>query len=53
MSDFGARVTELIGESDFWRCARAVRPAAASCLPYKEWQHFVVFGDEWVLVLEP
>lgn len=50
MSGFAAQVAALVGESDAWRCAQAVRPAAARSLPYKEWQHFVVFGADWVLL---
>lgn len=41
------RLTELIEDADYWRGAPL---GADGPVPYKEWQHFVVFGEGWSLL---
>ena len=41
---------KVIERADYWRGAPSGRPLASEEIPYKEWQHFVVFGPDWVLV---
>ena len=38
----------IIEDSDYWRGIAGVSEHA---LPYKEWQHFIVFGDRWMFAL--
>ena len=40
----------VIEDADYWRGAMPAKPRDRSEIPYKEWQHFVVFGPDWVLV---
>lgn len=43
-------LSKVIERADYWRGSPAGRPSADDEIPYKEWQHFVVFGPDWVLV---
>jgi hypothetical protein len=48
MTRTGPRIEALIDDADYWRGAPVGEQPAP---PYKEWQHFVVFGPSWLLVL--
>ena len=43
-------LTKVIEGADYWRGAIQARPRDAVQIPFKEWQHFVIFGPDWVLV---
>ena len=45
-----AALAEVIQHADYWRGASQSRIPGAEQVPYKEWQHFVVFHSDWVLV---
>jgi hypothetical protein len=40
----------LIERSDYWRAPALIPDPDESIPGYKEWQHFVIFGQGWVLV---
>ena len=43
-----ATLANVIEEADYWRVSSP--GTGPSQIPFKEWQHFVVFGPDWVLV---
>ena len=43
-------LAQVIQHADYWRGASQSRIPGAEHVPYKEWQHFVVFHADWVLV---
>lgn len=46
-----ARIGALLEDADCWRGPPVGATAnLPSHLPFKEWQHFIVFGDDWTLV---
>ena len=45
-----AALAKVIHDADYWRGASQSRIPGAQDIPYKEWQHFVVFHSQWVLV---
>lgn len=40
----------LIEQADYWRANSLSMTKSSELVPYKEWQHFVIFGPQWVLV---
>ena len=47
----GARLAAILADADCWRGAPLDAPSVTRLAPaYKEWQHFVVFGDGWTLL---
>ena len=40
----------VVSEADYWRLSSHGKTASPEQIPFKEWQHFVVFGPDWSLV---
>lgn len=45
-----AALDQVIEKADHWRGSSPSRRLAVTQVPFKEWQHFVIFGQGWLLV---
>ncbi|MEM7468270.1 MAG: hypothetical protein AAF387_15475 [Pseudomonadota bacterium] len=45
-----ANLAKVIEQADYWRGATQARTQNRHLIPFKEWQHFVIFSDQWILV---
>ena len=43
-------LAQIIQKADHWRGSSPARQLGGMQVPFKEWQHFVIFGENWVLV---
>ena len=41
---------QIVQQADYWRGSSPEAQLTATQVPFKEWQHFVIFGPGWVLV---
>jgi hypothetical protein len=46
-----ATATTLVEEADYWRTPGRAASPDATPRPFKEWQHFIIFGQGWALAL--